>query len=70
MNTFWLYIKQAWRLLGQNRLATVIAVVGTALAIGMIMVLVILFVANTAAFKPEIHRSDTYYVSFVKRLQA
>ncbi len=39
MNTFWLYIKQAWRLLGQNRLATVIAVVGTALAIGMIMVL-------------------------------
>ena len=66
MNTFWLYIKQAWRLLGQNRLATVIAVVGTALAIGMIMVLVILFVANTAAFKPEIHRSDTYYVSFVK----
>ncbi len=66
MNTFWLYIKQAWRLLGQNRLATVIAVAGTALAIGMIMVLVILFVANTAAFKPEIHRSDTYYVSFVK----
>lgn len=66
MHTFWLYIKQAWRLLGQNRLATVIAVAGTALAIGMIMVLVILFVANTAAFKPEIHRSDTYYVSFVK----
>ena len=47
------YIKQSWRLLRQNRLAALLSILGTALAICMIMVFVILFIANTAAFKPE-----------------
>lgn len=45
------YIKQSWRLLRQNRLAALLSILGTALAICMIMVFVILFIANTAAFK-------------------
>ncbi len=60
------YIKQSWRLLRQNRLAALLSILGTALAICMIMVFVILFIANTAAFKPESHRADTYYVTYVK----
>ena len=60
------YIKQSWRLLRQNRLAALLFILGTALAICMIMVFVILFIANTAAFKPESHRADTYYVTYVK----
>lgn len=60
------YIKQSWRLLRQNRLAALLSILGTALAICMIMVFVILFIANTAAFKPESHRADTYYVTHVK----
>lgn len=60
------YIKQSWRLLMQNRLAALLSILGTALAICMIMVFVILFIANTAAFKPESHRADTYYVTYVK----
>lgn len=43
------YIKQSWRLLRQNRLAALLSILGTALAICMIMVFVILFIANTAA---------------------
>ena len=60
------YIKQSWRLLRQNRLAALLSILGTALAICMIMVFVILFIANTAAFKPESHRADNYYVTYVK----
>ena len=60
------YIKQSWRLLRQNRLAALLSILGTALAICMIMVFVILFIANTAAFKPESYRADTYYVTHVK----
>lgn len=60
------YIKQSWRLLRQNRLAALLSILGTALAICMIMVFVILFIANIAAFKPESHRADTYYVTYVK----
>lgn len=60
------YIKQSWRLIGQNKLAASLSILGTAVAVCMIMVFVILFVANTASFSPETHRADTYYVTYVK----
>lgn len=60
------YIKQSWRLLRQNRLAASLSILGTAVAVCMIMVFVILFIANTEPFKPETHRADTYYVTYVK----
>lgn len=46
------YIKQALRMIGENKLLSVISILGTALAICMIMVIVILYVVNTASFKP------------------
>ena len=60
------HIKQSWRLIGQNKLAASLSILGTAVAVCMIMVFVILFIANTASFKPETHRADTYYVTYVK----
>ena len=50
------YIKQALRMIGENKLLSVISILGTALAICMIMVIVILYVVNTASFKPEVNR--------------
>lgn len=47
------YIKQALRMIEENKLLSVISILGTALAICMIMVIVILYVVNTASFKPE-----------------
>ena len=53
------YIKQALRMIGENKLLSVISILGTALAICMIMVIVILYVVNTANFKPEVNRGRT-----------
>ncbi len=47
------YFKQAIRLLTENKLLSVISILGTALAICMIMVIVILYIVNTAGFKPD-----------------
>ena len=62
------YLKQAIRLISENKLLSVISILGTALAICMIMVIVILYVVNTASFKPEVNRSRTYYFTTVKAL--
>lgn len=59
------YIKQALRMIGENKLLSVISILGTALAICMIMVIVILYVVNTASFKPEVNRGRTCYISTV-----
>ena len=53
------YFKQALRLLKENKLLSVISILGTALAICMIMVIVILYVVNTAGFRPEKKRERT-----------
>lgn len=57
------YLKQAFRLLGENKLLSVISIIGTALAICMVMVIVILYIAKTAGFRPEVNRDRTYYLS-------
>lgn len=51
-----LYFKQAFKLLGENKLLSSISIVGTALAIAMIMVIVITIRATIAPFAPETHR--------------
>lgn len=38
-----LYLKQAWQLLKQNLLFSIISIIGTALAISLIMMLVVAF---------------------------
>ena len=62
------YFKQAIRLLMENKLLSVISIFGTALAICMIMVIVILYVVNTAGFKPEVNRERTCYFTNIMSL--
>ena len=45
-----LYFKQAFHLLGENKLLSSISIIGTALAIAMIMVIVITLRATIAPF--------------------
>lgn len=59
------YFKQAIQLLRENKLLSVISILGTALAICMIMVIVILYIVNTAGFKPEVNRGRSYYFNSV-----
>ena len=60
MNT--VYFKQAWRLLKENRLLSVVSILGTALAICLVMVIVIVWQVRTAGFKPETHRERMLFV--------
>ena len=60
-----IYLKQAWALLKENKLLSGVSIFGTALAICMIMVIVILYVVNTASFKPEVNRGRTCYITTV-----
>ena len=57
-------IKQVWKqvlnLLQENKLLSMISILGTALAICMIMVIVILYLVNMTPFKPEVNRGKTY----------
>lgn len=55
-------------MLSENKLLSIISILGTALAICMIMVMVILYVVKTAGFKPETNRDRTYYTSVVMTL--
>ena len=65
MNMYKIYLKQAWALLKENKLLSGVSIFGTALAICMIMVIVILYVVNTASFKPEVNRGRTCYITTV-----
>ncbi|MDH6357818.1 ABC transporter permease [Parabacteroides sp. PF5-9] len=62
------YIKQAWYMLRENKLLSIISILGTALAICMIMIIVILYEVNTANISPEIHRNQTYYLTAVESI--
>lgn len=59
-----IYIKQAITALRENPLLGVISIVGTALAICMIMVIVIVYEVRNADYQPESNRSRTLYVSW------
>lgn len=56
------YFKQTVTLLRQNRLLSVIAIIGTALAIAMIMCIVLVFEVKTANYEPEVNRDRTLKV--------
>lgn len=59
-----LYFKQAFHLLRENKLLSSISIIGTALAIAMIMVIVITLRANIAPLAPETHRDRTLIFRF------
>lgn len=58
------YSQQAFYQLKENKLISGISIVGTALAICMIMVITIIFQIKNADYKPEVNRSRTLYVQF------
>jgi putative ABC transport system permease protein len=58
------YFKQAWYLLRENPLLSIISIAGTALAITLIMVLVITYEVRTANYKPETNRDRMLYAKY------
>ena len=57
------YIKQAWVLLRQNRLFSTLYIVGTGLAIGMTMIMAVIYYVKLAPVYPEVNRFRTYSLS-------
>lgn len=55
-NMYKQYFRQAWNLMTQNRFYSTVYIIGTGMAIAMVMVLAIVFHARTANIAPEIHR--------------
>lgn len=59
------YIKQAWELLKQNKLFSVLYVVGTGLAIAMTMVVFVAHYIRVAPIYPETNRACTWVLKSV-----
>lgn len=59
------YFKQAWQLIRQNKLFSIIYIAGTALGISMVMVMAILDYIKTADIYPERNRKKTMYVKTI-----
>lgn len=55
------YFKQAIAMLKQNKFISIISIIGTALAIMMVMVIVVTDAIKRVDIAPEINRSKTYY---------
>jgi len=58
-----IYLKQAIQILKQNMFMSIIAIVGTALAITMIMAIIVSEQIKNISVAPEINRNRTYYIS-------
>lgn len=56
------YIKQAWQLLKQNKLFSTVYIVGTGMAIAMMMTLAIIYYIKIAPVYPEVNRDRTLTV--------
>lgn len=56
------YLKQALNMLRENRLISLISILGTALSIAMIMVVCLVFQIQSASFSPETNRNRMLYI--------
>ena len=65
MTTINLYFKQAWQLMKQNRFFSAVYIIGTGLAISMVMVLAVVYYIRTANIAPEVHRDRMAYIDQV-----
>lgn len=59
-----IYFKQAWALLRQERLFSSVYIVGTGLAITLVMVLSIVFYVKTAPLYPEMNRDRMLVIRY------
>ena len=62
------YFKQAVQMLKQNRFISVISILGTALAIMMIMTIIVADEVQNINVAPEDKRDRTFYVSFMSQM--
>lgn len=60
-----IYIKQVWALIRQERFFSSVYIVGTGLAISMVMALAVAYHIRTANIAPEVHRDRMCYLSNV-----
>ncbi|MEG1660067.1 MAG: FtsX-like permease family protein [Bacteroides sp.] len=58
-----LYFKQAWQMIGQNRLVSALSIAGTALSVAAVMLIVLIYQVNYGSYAPETHRYRMLYVS-------
>ncbi|MDL2227885.1 ABC transporter permease [Odoribacter sp. OttesenSCG-928-L07] len=61
---FKVYFKQALKLLKQNKFISVITIVGTALAIMMVMVIIVTDQIKNNNLAPEVNRDKSWYVKY------
>ena len=55
-------IKQAWQLMRENPLVSIISILGTALSIAMILVVILTFQISNSGYPPESNRGRMLYV--------
>jgi len=60
-----LYLKQAWQMLKEDKVISIITILGTALAITMIMVIILTQRIKTTNIGPETNRERTMYITNV-----
>lgn len=58
-----IYLKQGWQLIRQNKFYTAVYVLGTALAITMVMIMAIVYHVRTANIAPESNRDRMLVVA-------
>nr|WP_302830720.1 ABC transporter permease [uncultured Bacteroides sp.] len=61
-----IYLKQAWELLKQNKLFSMLYIVGTGLAIAMTMIMAVVYYVKIAPVYPEVNRPNTLYLTSCK----
>ncbi|WP_302314379.1 ABC transporter permease, partial [uncultured Parabacteroides sp.] len=60
------YLRQAWQLMKQNRFFSTVYIIGTGLAISMVMVMAIAYHIRTSNMAPEVHRDRMLYATFLE----
>ena len=60
------YLKQAFQMLKENRLTSVISILGTALSIAMILVVILQFQIKLVGFRPESNRDRMLYIPGIR----
>ncbi|MDR2084775.1 MAG: ABC transporter permease [Bacteroidales bacterium] len=58
------YFKQAFQMLKQNKFISIITIVGTALAIMMVMVIIVVDQIKSNNLAPEVNRDKSWYVKY------
>lgn len=62
------YFKQSWQVIKQNKLFSSVYILGTALAIAMVMAYAIVWYIKIATVPPEVNRGRTLYLGYLAEL--